>query len=210
MISEKQKQIIRLLLTNKEGYNVNQIAKILNISVSWVYDTLKQLEKEGILKSAKKANAVFFSLNWQDKKTEKICELILLDQVKPIVNPVVNLESAKDITQIKPVYTKIAETKQNYAPSNAYEQQSSFSAQNYSSITPIGDQGVNSLLFSYAKSGAFGNASNYSTVSAPVSDAIVPPDTLGSRVSKNVSGFTMGMHTTQHKNLSVSGCRYCG
>ena len=155
MISEKQKRIIRLLLTNKEGYNVNQIARILDISVSWVHDTLKQLEKEGILKSTKKANAVLFSLNWQDPKTEKICELILLDQVKPADNSVKVIEPTKDISaEIKPsyTYTKLVETKQNYAPANIYRQpqQTSFSNQVYGPITPIGNQGINNTLFAYA------------------------------------------------------------
>ena len=183
MISDKQKQIIRLLLTNKEGYNVNQIARILDISVSWVHDTLKQLEKEGVLKSAKKANAVLFSLNWGEPKTEKICELILLDQVKPITNPAL-VEPTKETVSVRPTYFQIGDTRQSYSQSTVYQkpEQHSFSNQNYSSITPVGDQGVNNILFAYAKSGAFSNASNYSAISAPVSNTVVPPDTLGSRV----------------------------
>src|SRR3989338_8147180 len=80
MLTEKQKQIIRLLLTNKEGYNVNQIARILSISVSWTHETLKFLEREGILASAKIANSIFFKVNWNNPKAEKICDFIILDE----------------------------------------------------------------------------------------------------------------------------------
>ncbi len=226
MITEKQKQIIKLLLTNKEGYNVNQIARILNISVSWVHETLKILEKEGILVSVKIANAVFFKLNWENPKTEKICDFILLDTkevliAKPAEQKQISTQISQSI-QPKPSYQSFYNNQINqfrgYSPisspmvqniDNPYRQaiaSQSFSPTNYS-VAPVGNQGVNTVLSSYAASGAFSNT-GYSTATAP-STTQVPPGNLASRVSSNVSGFSMTQHTSTHTNI-VSGCRYCG
>ena len=67
------------------------------------------------------------------------------------------------------------------------------------------------MLFSYAKSGAFGGpGSPYSNNESHYGKGVaVPPDSIGSRVSSNISGFTIVQHTSAHK-ANVSGCRYCG
>ena len=213
MITEKQKQIIKLLLTSKEGYNVNQIARILDISVSWTHETLKTLEKEKLLVSVKSGNAILFKLNWENPKTEKICDFILLDTgEKPISKP-------KETP--KPTYQNFYNKQLNqgyFSPSpmasnidDPYRQAAASSNKFSYTVAPVGEQGVSNVLFSYAKSGAFSHqAVDYSSNEGYYGKSVsVPSGTLGSRISKNVEGFTMVQHTSQHKS-SVGGCRYCG
>ncbi len=215
MISEKQKQIIRLLLTNKEGYNVNQIARILNISVSWTHETLKLLEKEEILISLKIANSILYRLNWENQKTQKITELILLDEKQPdkvIEKPITQTNKYQNFQSF---YTKAinqrgytTSAQPNTVSASSYKQTiSQTQSVNYNAVNPIGDQGVNNTLFSYGASGAFGPTSNYSA-STPYSSTKVPPETLGSRISRNVSSFNLAQHTSSHKSIT-QGCRYC-
>lgn len=216
MISEKQRQIIKLLLTNKEGYNVNQIARLLNISVSWVHETLKLLEKEGILLSVRLGNAIFFRLNWQNQKAQKITELILLDEKEQETN-----KNTKDIVEKDFVRTTVnppVTPKEQSVYSNAVNQVNYSGSQTgvksygqasggYNTINPVGQQGVSNVLFSYAESGAF--SSGYGSSSNTYSRTPVPSGTLGSRISGNVSSFTLSQHTTSHQKVT-SGCRYCG
>ena len=223
MITEKQKQIIKLLLTSKEGYNVNQIARILDISVSWTHETLKTLEKEKLLVSAKSGNAILFRLNWENPKTEKICDFILLDtNEKPVSKPKEHeLQTNVKETQVapKPTYQNFynKQLNQGYASPMAsniadpYRQAAASSNKFSYTVAPVGEQGVSNVLFSYAKSGAFSHqAVDYSSNEGYYGKSIsVPSGTLGSRISKNVEGFTMVQHTSQHKS-TVGGCRYCG
>ncbi|HLC58725.1 MAG TPA: winged helix-turn-helix domain-containing protein [Candidatus Nanoarchaeia archaeon] len=225
MISDKQRQIIQLLLSKKEGYNVNQIARILNISVSWTHETLKILEKEAILKSEKFGNSILFSLNFNNPKTEKVVELIALDKdYKPTPEKQPAQKQAKN-----PYYT-IAKPEQPTTEANATRYRSAGEApvqlpSKYSNdkntfaynttntsynVAPVGIQGVNAVLNSYAASGAFGGYSNnapqkgwYGGSATPV-----PPSTLGSKISSNVSNFSLSMHTSQHKAVTA-GCSYC-
>lgn len=235
MITEKQKQIIKLLLTNKEGYNVNQISRILDISVSWAHETLKLLEKEGMLISVKIGNAIFYKLNWENPKTEKICDFILLDTNQPIApkpqnkaeKPLINQDSQPITSSVpKPsyqnFYAKELGQSKGYSPTSnqptpnidsPYRQATasqSFDQGTYN-VAPVGEKGTNNVLFSYAKSGAFGSSgAAYSSNEGYYGKGVaVPPDSIGSRVSNNISGFTIVQHTSAHKT-NVSGCRYCG
>lgn len=251
MITEKQKQIIRLLLTTKEGYNVNQIARLLVISVSWVHETLKTLEKEEILVSHKVANSIFFKINWNNSKAEKICDFVILDDYSKN-----KVSKSQDIsTQTSGVIKEkgitreelVQENKTNYLVENVSNQNkvtystvgnsggyniALSSGQNSGidspykqavamqsiapvgyNVTPVGDNGVNNVLFSYASSGAFGSSGNsaYSSTQGYYGRGVaVPPDTLGSKLSSNVSGFTITQHTSSHLVSTAPGCKYCG
>ncbi len=214
MISEKQKQIIRLLLTSKEGYNVNQIARILNISVSWAHETLKLLEKESILISVKIANSILYRLNWENQKAQKITELILLDEKQPVKIPEkIGIQQNKH-QNFQSFYTKAINQRGYTTPSqsntaNPYKQTiSQTQSVGYNAVNPVGNQGVNNVLSSYGTSGAFGSSTGYSP-STPYSSTKVPPETLGSKISSNVSSFNLSQHTSSHKSIT-QGCRYCG
>ncbi|MBI2148897.1 winged helix-turn-helix transcriptional regulator [Candidatus Woesearchaeota archaeon] len=220
MITEKQKQIIRLLLTSKEGYNVNQIARILNISVSWCHETLKILERDGILSSVKIANSILFKINWQNPKAVKLCDFVIIDEETKYRND--NKDSEKLVIKNVTSYgfAPVSKTQDNAYSlgSNSalkpniddpYRQAVTLQNSRNFSYAPVGEQGVNNVLFSYASSGAFGNPSPYSSASV-YSSSPVPPNSLGARVSGNTSGFTLPMHTANHMNNNVDGCRYCG
>lgn len=217
MITPKQAQIIRLLLVNKDGFNVNQISRILNISLSWTHEALKYMESQGILNSERKGNSLVFTLNWKNPKTEKLCSLLIIDSGEGSKIEK-NLEkqrdkSEKSITIQRSVYSQPAGkeqyTKQDiYRPQTQYIQQQTQTWQPaYSSANPLGEQGVNNVLSAYAQSGAFGNVSAYnSKTTAPTT---VPPETLGARISRNVSGFNFASHSVEHRNKVITGCRYC-
>ncbi len=211
MITPKQTQIIRLLMTNKEGFNVNQVSRILNISLSWTHEALKQLESQEILKSEKKANAVVFTLNWKNPKTEKICGLIILDteENKNIEKSPASAETKQELKYIaqrtqQPQYqTSIAYSPSTYSLNNAAHPGFSYLGAN-----PVGESGVNNVLFAYAQSGAFGSSVAYN--SQPINQpTLVPPETLGARISRNVSGFNFASHSVEHRNKVATGCRYC-
>ena len=233
MISEKQKQIIKALMNAKDGYNINQIARITNLSPSWTFETLKLLEKQGYLISVKLGNAVFFKMNWQDLKTQKVTELILLEEkysatqkeynvstqnLEKIENNKTVQENTEPRVEIKQnFYSKNEQLQNNFSYSPKIIQGNSF---NYNQsqqpsngslygIVPIGSQGINSVLGQYATSGAFGSSaydssSNYNSINS------VPPNSLGYRISNNIESFTLKDHTTSHINNAASGCRYCG
>ncbi len=215
MITPKQAQIIRLLLVNKDGFNVNQVSRILNISLSWTHEALKYMESQGILNSERKGNSLVFTLNWKNPKTEKLCSLLIIDNEEGSKIEK-NLEKQRDIqrenTEIqKKVYEQPA-ARNSYTEQNTYSSQISYTKQQtrgsvYSSVNPLGEQGVNNMLSAYAQSGAFGNVSAYnSQTTAP---APVPPETLGARISRNVSGFNFASHSVEHRNKVATGCRYC-
>ena len=228
MITEKQKQIMKVLINSKEGYNINQIAKLTGLSASWTYETLKLLEKQGYLTAVKLGNAVYFRINWQDLKAQKITELILLEEkFNPqkktyAVNPGnLEIEGVKtgNITVSEPATneirndfynTKVENNPGNFSYSKVTSSNFSYSNQSagFYGVVQAGPQGVNSMLAFYAQSGAFG-ASPYSGIGNTRNTA-VPPDTLGSRISGNVSAFTLRDHTTSHASNSVDGCKYFG
>ncbi|MBS3168685.1 winged helix-turn-helix transcriptional regulator [Candidatus Woesearchaeota archaeon] len=241
MISEKQKQILLLLASSKYGFNVNQIARNLNISVSWAHETLKNLTAQNILIATKIANSILFTINWKNPKTQILIDLILLDhpklnpEIKEIVNSNIEKTTNKAISEIpqqlkiksygikqettvqNSVYTPIFTTQpiasQGYKGSIATSNFSYGNQQTGYNIAPIGNTGVSNVLGSYAASGAFGGYSKqqtptggwYGSSGAPP----VPPATLGSKVSDNISNFTLGTHTSQHKNSTMAGCQYC-
>lgn len=228
MITEKQKLIIKALMSKKEGCNINQIAKITNLSPSWTYETLKLLEKQGLLVSEKAGNAILFKINWNDLKAQKTAELIEIED-KP-VNKKYLIEDKKEISTINEnlspqrvdFYSAPKQEQNSFSYSGAVQQnfsysqnqQNSFSysgqqGSNFYGVAPVGQQGVNAVLTQYAASGAFGNFYSQSQ-SSPRSSTQVPPSTLGSRISSNISGYNLSEHTSNHLSSSVSGCKYCG
>lgn len=82
MKDNNESRIMRFLLRNhaKPGFNINTIAKTLNISVGSAFKILKELEKEGIAAVEKLGNASFYSLSLMNEETAKICELLLLEE----------------------------------------------------------------------------------------------------------------------------------
>lgn len=82
MIPKNTAKLVRFLLRNieKTGYNINQIAKFLKISVGSSFKILKELESNKILTAQIMGNAVYYSLNLKNLETIKLCELLLLEE----------------------------------------------------------------------------------------------------------------------------------
>lgn len=82
MIPKNTAKIVRFLLRNIEGYgyNINQIAKYLGISVGSSFKILKDLEKDKIVASQIIGNALNYKLNLDNPEAVKLCELLLLEE----------------------------------------------------------------------------------------------------------------------------------
>src|SRR3989344_1975002 len=239
MITEKQKEILKLLIASQKGYNINQVAKNTKLSASWTHETLRALSKQGILTADKKGNSVVFNINWKDEKAHKLAELIALENPGEINIPKTNYEVSEKKSEVEAKTEghqsasyavnqpkqEFVEAKQDsfyssaqpasntnfaYSPQqgNFYNQSSQTSLYG---VAPVGSEGVNTVLGNYAATGAFGysNANSFSGGNQHYgSRGAVPPNTLGSRISSNVSRFTLKNHTTEHLS-TVQGCNYC-
>jgi len=86
MMSDHSRKIVFYLLRNFELVNINQLAKLLDISVGSAFKTLKALEEKNIVTHQKLGNAKFYSLNLNNDETKKICELLLLEQRRELTS----------------------------------------------------------------------------------------------------------------------------
>ena len=86
MIPKNTAKLIRFSLRNIEryGYNINQIAKYLKISVGSSFKILKDLEKNKIVTAQTIGNAVNYNLNLDNSETIKLCELLLLEEKRQL------------------------------------------------------------------------------------------------------------------------------
>ena len=86
MIPKNTAKLIRFLLRNIErfGYNINQIAKYLKISVGSSFKILKDLEKNKIVTAQTIGNAVNHNLNLDNPETVKLCELLILEEKRQL------------------------------------------------------------------------------------------------------------------------------
>jgi len=86
MIPKNTSKIILFLLknVNEVGYNINQISKILQISIGSSFKILKDLEKEAIVVHKDISNASHYKLNLNNSETVKLCELLLLAERKQL------------------------------------------------------------------------------------------------------------------------------
>ena len=80
MIPKNTIKIIRYLLRNFELRNINQISKEINISLGSTFKILKDLEKNEIVLLKKLGNANYYILNLKNQETNRLCELILLEE----------------------------------------------------------------------------------------------------------------------------------
>ena len=86
MIPKNTAKLIRFLLRNIDrfGYNINQIAKYLKISVGSSFKILKDLEKNKIVTAQTIGNAINYNLNLDNPETVKLCELLLLEEKRQL------------------------------------------------------------------------------------------------------------------------------
>jgi len=84
MIPKNTTKIIGYLLRNFELRNINQISKELNISLGSTFKILKDLEKNEIILLKKLGNANYYILNLKNQETNRLCELILLEEKRKL------------------------------------------------------------------------------------------------------------------------------
>jgi len=60
-------------------FNVNQIARVLKISVGSAHKILKLLNKKEILKAEKVGNGIYYTINLANKETEHLVKLVLAE-----------------------------------------------------------------------------------------------------------------------------------
>ncbi|MEK6905564.1 MAG: hypothetical protein AABX24_04130 [Nanoarchaeota archaeon] len=84
MIPKNTARVIVYLLRNLDdfGYNINQIAKLNKISVGSAFKILKDLEKDKIIIKKEISNASHYKLNFDNPETIKLCELLLLSEIR--------------------------------------------------------------------------------------------------------------------------------
>ncbi len=80
MVSKNTYRVLEILLRNPtENYNINQVARVLKISVGGAHKILKELEGRCILTTSKLGNAVYYKIDLLNKEARKLCELVLLE-----------------------------------------------------------------------------------------------------------------------------------
>lgn len=86
MIPKNTAKIILHLLKNVDefGSNINQISKALHISVGSSFKILKSLEKDGLVYHRRISNASHYKLDLSNPETVKICELLLLSEIRAL------------------------------------------------------------------------------------------------------------------------------
>jgi len=87
MFSKNTLRVVEFLLrSSMEQYNINQVAREVRISPAGSYKILKNLEKNGILVSKKLGNAIYYSLDLSRKETQSLCELVLIENRKRVLD----------------------------------------------------------------------------------------------------------------------------
>ena len=62
------------------GYNINQIAKNISISVGSAFFILKELEHDEVVFSKSISNGKYYLLNLSEPRANNLCEYILIDE----------------------------------------------------------------------------------------------------------------------------------
>ena len=71
-------KILNFLIRNLDLYNINQIARNLDLSVGSVHKILKSLESRDLVKAKEIGNALYYTMNFQNIEAMKYSELILI------------------------------------------------------------------------------------------------------------------------------------
>jgi len=82
MITENEKNVLRMLFATFDDYSINEIARQCNLAPNGAFKILGKFEDEGILKSKNIANIKSYSLNFENEKTRNILKLALIPELK--------------------------------------------------------------------------------------------------------------------------------
>ena len=103
MITQNEKRILRFLLAHfARDFSINEIAKRCGLAPNGAYEILRKLEKKEILRSKKIANLKSYKINFANRETNKLLELILIpDYSTPKIRYRYNdLKPLEKITQL--------------------------------------------------------------------------------------------------------------
>lgn len=101
MIFKSAEEIVDFLLKKPfEEFNINQISRGSETNLSTVFNSLKDLEKNEVLVSHKRANSLFFKLNLSDLVCQKFCELIFAGKTKEVLKDNELKVFVKDLIEI--------------------------------------------------------------------------------------------------------------
>ena len=112
MIPIHTKEIIEFLLrhVHEPGYNVNQLARKLNMSVGNAHKIVTELREKKMLKVLDLKTAIYYSLNLTNPDTLDFCKIILREQqrnLKPQVKPYAEEVKKFDKSRFTIVYGSI-------------------------------------------------------------------------------------------------------
>jgi len=85
-ITKNTLKIIEFLLRNvdKPGFNVNQVAKNISISVGSAHEILQDLKKKGMIKSMDLGASIYYKLNLNSLDVIDICKMILRENKRTL------------------------------------------------------------------------------------------------------------------------------
>ncbi len=83
---KNKSKILNFLLRNLDPHNINQIARILGISLGSVHKILKELEDLKLVKNKEIGNALYYNINFDNIEAIKYLEVILIEDKNHVVN----------------------------------------------------------------------------------------------------------------------------
>lgn len=109
-ISENEARVVEFLHRNfSSKYNINQIARELNLSPMGSYKILKKLEKDSILIPEKIGNAIFYKINFDSDKAIELCKFVLTERkLTPYIKTwIEDLQPLKKLSQLAILFGSI-------------------------------------------------------------------------------------------------------
>jgi len=102
-ITHNESRTINFLLRNfARDYNINQIAKELQLSPRGAYKILKKLGNNQILRSKKVGNNILYKINFEKDTTLDVCQFVLIEKkTTPYIQAwIKDLQPLKELTDL--------------------------------------------------------------------------------------------------------------
>lgn len=94
-----------------ESYNINQLAKKLEISPGGMFKILKKLQKQNFLVEERLGNNIFYKINYESHDTLDVCKFVLIEKdITPYLQVwIKDLEILKEKTDIAILFGSVLE-----------------------------------------------------------------------------------------------------
>jgi predicted nucleotidyltransferase len=109
-ITTNEARVINFLLRNfSKNYNINQIARELELSPRGAYQILKKLKLQKILSSQKIGNNIIYTVNFEGDITLDVCQFVLAEkETTPYIQTWINdLQPLKKLTEMAILFGSI-------------------------------------------------------------------------------------------------------